>query len=139
MSIVISNSIDETIDRGRKIANELKAGDILALYGKIGAGKTHFIKGVALGFNYKANVTSPTFNIVHEYQTQNVNLYHFDFYRLENSRELQNIGFHEYLYGEGICLLEWAEKVSDFLPAKIWHVNIKHLSENQREIDVQFK
>ena len=136
MSIFNSRSTDETIAFGKDFAAELSPGDIVALTGSIGAGKTHFIKGIALGLDYEIDVTSPTYNIIHEYHTPEIILYHFDFYRLENANELRNIGFYDYLFGDGICLLEWSDKISQYLPDKIWQVHLLFLNETERQIKV---
>ena len=136
MTVYKTSSTEETIDLGKKFAASLVPGDIVALSGNIGTGKTHFIKGVAQGFGYKIDVTSPTFNILHEYSTSEIVLYHFDFYRLENANELKNIGFYEYLYGGGISLLEWSDKVVEFLPDNIWQIHIQTLDENIRVINI---
>ena len=136
MSIFNSRSTDETIVFGKDFAAELSPGDIVALTGSIGAGKTYFIKGIALGLDYEIDVTSPTYNIIHEYHTPEIILYHFDFYRLENANELRNIGFYDYLFGDGICLLEWSDKVSEYLPDNIWQVHLLFLNETERQIKV---
>ena len=136
MSIFNSRSTDETIAFGKDFAAELSPGDIVALTGSIGAGKTHFIKGIALGLDYEIDVTSPTYNIIHEYHTPEIILYHFDFYRLENANELRNIGFYDYLFGDGICLLEWSDKISEYLPDNIWQVHLLFLNDTERQIKV---
>ena len=136
MSIFNSRSTDETIAFGKDFAAELSPGDIVALTGSIGAGKTYFIKGIALGLDYEIDVTSPTYNIIHEYHTPEIILYHFDFYRLENANELRNIGFYDYLFGDGICLLEWSDKILEYLPENIWQVHLLFLNETERQIKV---
>ena len=79
--------------------------------------------------------TSPTFNIIQEYTTGRLPIYHFDFYRLESTTELVGLGFDDYLFGDGICLMEWAEKVASFIPTEHWSINIEIIDDNSREID----
>lgn len=131
-----SASPKQTMEIARNFAKRLKPGDAVAIFGEMGAGKTHFIKGVADSFSYNGQVTSPTFNIVNEYETSEVILYHFDFYRLEDARDLQNIGFEEYLFAEGICLIEWAEKIKKYLPESFWSVQIDTVDDTHREIRI---
>ena len=107
---------EQTIAHGAAIAADLKPGDTLALVGDLGAGKTHFSKGIVAGLSCDAPVTSPTFTLVHEYRGGQLPIFHFDFYRLENAQELLNIGWDDYLDAQGICIVEWADKFPDLLP-----------------------
>jgi tRNA threonylcarbamoyladenosine biosynthesis protein TsaE len=116
LATILSHSIEETSAFGRSIASTLRRGDVLALCGELGAGKTHFVKGVAAGLGAGAIVTSPTFTLIHEYTGGRLPLFHFDFYRLENETEAIGIGLEEYLDGEGACAIEWAEKFPALLP-----------------------
>jgi tRNA threonylcarbamoyladenosine biosynthesis protein TsaE len=95
----------------------LRARDVLALCGDLGAGKTQFVKGLAAGLGYKSDVTSPTFTLIHEYLGGRLPLYHFDFYRLESEGEALRLGVEEYLGGEGVCVVEWADKFPALLPS----------------------
>jgi tRNA threonylcarbamoyladenosine biosynthesis protein TsaE len=106
-----SLSPDETFDLGEKLGEKLNNGDIVALYGELGAGKTVFTKGIAKGLGVCEEITSPTFTLLKEYEGRN-RLYHFDLYRIEDEEALENIGFYEYLGGEGVCVIEWADKAS---------------------------
>jgi tRNA threonylcarbamoyladenosine biosynthesis protein TsaE len=115
---VATSSEAETVALGTSLAAELRAGDVVALYGTLGTGKTHFIKGVCAGLGAGTHVTSPTFTIINEYRGGRIPVYHFDFYRMKDLRELREIGFDEYLSGDGVCLLEWAERVEGLLPAR---------------------
>ena len=108
---------DQTIDYGVEVAAQLSAGDTLALVGDLGAGKTHFSKGIVAGLGCQADVTSPTFTLVHEYTGGRVPVFHFDFYRLESAEELLNIGWDDYLDAGGVAIVEWADKFPELLPA----------------------
>ena len=117
MASTISHSPAETFAFGQAVAATLRAGDVLALCGELGAGKTHFVKGLAAGLGAAGEVTSPTFTLIHEYPGGRLPLFHFDFYRLESADELLRIGFDDYLDGAGVLALEWAEKFPALLPA----------------------
>ena len=101
---------------GRKLAEELEAGDILALIGDLGTGKTTLTKSVAAGLGVTEDITSPTFNIVNEYHSGRLPLYHFDVYRLESGADLFEIGGEEYFDAGGVCIIEWADLVAEVLP-----------------------
>ena len=116
MVTTILQSVEETIALGKTLAASLRRGDVLALCGGLGAGKTHFIKGVAAGLESADMVTSPTFTLLHEYLGGRLPLYHFDFYRLDDEDEALRIGLDEYLDGDGITAIEWADKFPALLP-----------------------
>lgn len=106
----ISKSQEDTIEFAKSYAKTLKKGDILLLEGDLGAGKTVFTKGLVLAFSKdKQDAISPTFTLVNEYDTH-PKIYHFDFYRIKNEDELIAIGIEEYLYGDGVCVIEWPER-----------------------------
>ncbi|MEG0479970.1 MAG: tRNA (adenosine(37)-N6)-threonylcarbamoyltransferase complex ATPase subunit type 1 TsaE [Clostridium sp.] len=130
-----TSSENETIELGKKIGQNLKRGDILTLNGDLGAGKTHFTKGIAMGLNVDDYVTSPTFTIVNEYRGD-INLYHFDVYRIEYIEQMYDIGFDEYLFGDGICIIEWSDIVKELLPENTIDIVIKKLDDNNREIEI---
>lgn len=111
----VTNCEEETILLGEKFAKSLKCGDVIALYGCIGAGKTVFAKGVAKGLGIKEDVTSPTFSLMKHYMGR-LPLYHFDLYRIESAEELPHIGFYDYLGGDNVCIIEWAENAEDVNP-----------------------
>ncbi|MGB2803450.1 MAG: tRNA (adenosine(37)-N6)-threonylcarbamoyltransferase complex ATPase subunit type 1 TsaE [Candidatus Zixiibacteriota bacterium] len=133
-----TNSAEETKEFGRSLTKCLKPGSVLALIGPLGSGKTVLAQGICSGLQVKAAVTSPTFVIINEYPGRLNNspiwVYHFDLYRLENPEEFAKLGYEEYFYGRGITIIEWAEKVTALLPKKRWEVNLKILSETEREI-----
>jgi tRNA threonylcarbamoyladenosine biosynthesis protein TsaE len=111
-----TNSQEETFALGEKIANDAKKGDIYCLIGDLGVGKTVFSKGFATGLAIQESITSPTFTIIQEYEGA-LPLYHFDMYRIEDPDELEMIGYEDYFFGEGVCLVEWANQVEEVIPA----------------------
>ena len=104
------------IAAGREAGATLKAGDVVALVGDLGAGKTHFTKGVVAGAGCDSEVTSPTFSLVHEYRGGRLPLFHFDFYRVDTADELISLGWDDYLDAGGACIVEWADKFPELLP-----------------------
>ncbi|HEX6594896.1 MAG TPA: tRNA (adenosine(37)-N6)-threonylcarbamoyltransferase complex ATPase subunit type 1 TsaE [Bacillota bacterium] len=122
-------SEQETKEVAKQLANMLKPGDVITLEGDLGAGKTTFTKGLAIGLGVKHTVTSPTFTIVKEYEGT-YPLYHMDVYRLKDSDE--DIGFEEYFSGDGICVVEWASYIVDFLPDQILKISITYVDEQSR-------
>jgi tRNA threonylcarbamoyladenosine biosynthesis protein TsaE len=120
---------------GRTEAAPLRRGDVLALCGELGAGKTHFVKGVAAGLGTSAEITSPTFTLIHEYPGGRLPLYHFDFYRLEDEDEALKIGLDEYLDGDGVCIIEWADKFPGLLPGHTRWFRFNHLPDGARAIE----
>ncbi len=135
----ISNSPDETQAFAADMAKRLKAGDVLCLYGDLGAGKTAFVQGLAKGLGIDEPITSPTFTIVNEYEGR-LPLYHFDVYRIADSDEMYEVGFDEYVYGEGVSVIEWPQLIADILPERRFDIEIKkdlEEGENYREITVR--
>ena len=124
MQIFESSSPLETQKIAEELAKDLKAGDILTLDGDLGAGKTVFSKGIAKGLGIAKEVTSPTFIIMQSYEGGRLPLYHFDVYRLEDSDELLETGAEDYLFGNGVSIIEWAEIIEDILPDNVIRVNI---------------
>ena len=112
----ISNSVDETAAVGRQYANNAQAGDVFALRGELGAGKTQFVKGLVAGLGSNAPVTSPTFTILHEYEGGRIPAYHFDFYRLETREATMRLGLEDYFFGDGVAIVEWADRFPDLIP-----------------------
>lgn len=129
-----SNSEANTINLGKEFASKLSVGDVVCLEGDLGTGKTHFIKGIAEGLGIDASkVSSPTFNIVNEY-TGEIPLYHFDCYRIEREEEMQEIGFDDYLFGDGISVIEWPSKISGLIPENAIKINMEHAGKSKRII-----
>lgn len=110
-------SADETIALGKKIGSRLQKGDIIALQGTLAAGKTTITKGIAFALGVKDEITSPTFCLISEYEG-NMPLYHMDVYRLDGGEDFINLGVEDLMYGDGVSLIEWSEKVMDELPKK---------------------
>jgi tRNA threonylcarbamoyladenosine biosynthesis protein TsaE len=123
------------VELGRAETAQLRRGDVLALCGELGAGKTHFVKGVAAGLGTEAEITSPTFTLIHEYTGGRLPLYHFDFYRLEDEDEALKIGLDEYLDGDGVCIIEWADKFPGLLPAHTRWLRFTHRPDGGRAIE----
>ena len=136
LKINIKN-LEETEVLGVKIGKLLKKGDIICLNGDLGAGKTTFTKSIGIGLEVEDYITSPTFSLINEYRGR-VPLYHFDVYRLENILEIDDLGFDDYLFGSGVCIIEWAEKIQRFLPEDIIIINIEKNEEglNHRLISI---
>jgi tRNA threonylcarbamoyladenosine biosynthesis protein TsaE len=107
---------------------------VLALCGELGAGKTQFVKGLAAGLGYQGDVTSPTFTLIHEYLGGRLPLYHFDFYRLDTEDEAIRLGLEEYLAGDGVCVIEWADKFPGVLPPQTRWLDFSIDGERQRTI-----
>ena len=115
MLLKIKNE-DETERFGRALADQLMPGDIVCLVGDLGTGKTALTKAVAAGLGIEEHIVSPTFNIVKEYRSGRLPLYHFDVYRLGSSEELFEIGARDYFYGQGVCVIEWADLIAEEIP-----------------------
>ena len=138
-----STSVQETIAAGRSFASELHRGDVVALYGELGSGKTQFVKGVCEAFSVQANVTSPSFIILNRYVGsdklgEELLVYHLDLYRVRSSEELYDIGFEEFFYGNGICLIEWADMLQDLVPSNRHDVRLRSCDlEDHRMIEIE--
>ena len=129
----------ETFDFAKNMAEGAKKGDIYCLCGDLGVGKTVFTKGFAQGLGIDEHITSPTFTIVNEYEGT-LPFYHFDVYRIGDIDEMYDIGFEEYIYGEGVCLIEWADIIKDIIPENaVWIKIEKDLEKgiDYRKIEVK--
>ena len=135
---MISNSVEETIGIGKRLAAKLKRGDCVALVGDLGSGKTVLTKGIAEGLGVKnpRYVNSPTFVIIKEYKGK-LPLYHFDLYRLDHPGMLDSCNFEEYFYGDGVSVVEWADKIRGLLPKKRWEVLLSAAGKNKRKIAIR--
>ena len=131
-SLTLTNR-DATIALGKKIGQQLVAGDVLVLDGDLGAGKTTFTKGLAAGLEIPDIIKSPTFTIIHEYQDGRLPLYHMDAYRLENGGA-EDLGLEEYVDGDGVSVVEWAEFVEDELPADFLAIHFKRTDDDNTRV-----
>jgi tRNA threonylcarbamoyladenosine biosynthesis protein TsaE len=130
-----TESVEEMMTLGARIAKILGPGAVLALYGDLGSGKTHFVKGVAEGLGISsADVRSPTFTILSVHDDGDRPLYHFDAYRVQNPDEFVELGFEDYVHGDGITCIEWADRVSDLLPPDTIHLRFHHVAPSERRI-----
>jgi tRNA threonylcarbamoyladenosine biosynthesis protein TsaE len=120
-----SFSAEETYNIGKKLAKECQPGDVILLNGDLGVGKTVFAKGFGEGLHIKEPINSPTFTILQEYDTGKIPFYHFDVYRISDVSEMDEIGYDDYFFGNGICLIEWAERIEEIIPEKRINVIIE--------------
>ncbi|SHH53703.1 tRNA threonylcarbamoyladenosine biosynthesis protein TsaE [Anaerosphaera aminiphila DSM 21120] len=127
--------VEETENFGLALGKLLKPGDVICLNGDLGAGKTTLTKSIGKGMGIEDYITSPTFAIINEYYGD-INLYHFDTYRLETDEDVFYLGFDEYFYGNGVCIIEWADKIKNALPEDYLELNITRRGELEREIEV---
>ena len=134
MAIFISEKKEDTIEFAIKFAKTLSPGDVVLLNGEMGAGKTVFAKGVAVGLGIEDEILSPTYAYMNDY---NGKLYHFDCYRLKCGEQAEALGLCDYFYSNGICLVEWAENISSVLPEKVKKVNIVKLGDDKRRIEYE--
>ena len=123
--IIETHDPEETFEVGRKIGMNAKPGQIYSLTGDLGVGKTVFTQGVAAGLGITEPVNSPTFTIIQEYEDGRLPFYHFDVYRIGDLEEMEEIGYDDYFFGQGICLIEWAELIEEILPEKRIEVTIE--------------
>ena len=133
----ITNSAEETIELGKKIGSLLKPGDVIAMTGTLAAGKTTITKGIAQALGIKDNITSPTFCLISEYEGEKMPLYHFDVYRLDGEEDFETLGADEMLYGKGVCIIEWSEKVKSELPSKTIWMTITPSDGGERTIRIE--
>ena len=119
----LSQNASETRDIGQKLGKLLREGDLVALNGDLGAGKTTLIQGISLGLNSKDHVSSPSFSLIKEYAGEKP-IYHFDLYRLTKMEEFEDLGYEEYFYGNGVTLIEWSAKIKYFLPESMLQIHI---------------
>ena len=132
-----TSTSEETIDLGRKIGSLLKAGDVIAMTGTLAAGKTTITKGIAESLGVSDNITSPTFCLISEYDGSKMPLYHMDVYRLEDAEDFVNLGVEDMLYGNGVCIIEWSEKVQSELPKKTIFMKITPSEDGTRTIEIK--
>ena len=133
-----SFSSDDTLNFAKNLASKLQKKDVIVLTGELGSGKTKFVEGILSYFNLEDEISSPTFTIVNEYKKDDINIYHFDVYRLEDSSEFYAIGGDEY-FENGICLIEWGELIEDALPNEYIKIDFSRndINENERTLNIQ--
>ena len=132
----ITHSAQETVDLGEKIGSLLKSGDVIAMTGTLAAGKTTITKGIAKALGITDVVTSPTFCLISEYEGTKMPLYHMDVYRLDGPEDFINLGVQDMLDGDGVCIVEWSEKVSSELPKRTIKIEITPLEDGSRQIKI---
>ena len=120
-----SFSPEDTFRIARELGKQAEAGDVFCLNGDLGVGKTLFSQGFAQGLGIQESVNSPTFTIVQVYDEGRLPLYHFDVYRIEDSEEMEEVGFMDMIYGDGVCLIEWANLIADILPERYTTITIE--------------
>ena len=123
--IIETNSAEETFALGKALGEKASPGQIYTLDGDLGTGKTVFTQGVAAGLGITEPVNSPTFTIIQEYETGRMPFYHFDVYRIGDIEEMEEIGYDDYFFGEGICLIEWADLIREILPEHVIRITIE--------------
>ena len=133
-----TSSAEETQELGKRLGSFLKKGDVIALQGPLAAGKTTLTKGIALSLGVKDTITSPTFCLISEYEGK-IPLYHFDVYRLQGADDFANLGAEDMIYGDGVCLIEWSEKIMEELPKKtiIVKLSVNPCDPNARDIQIE--
>ena len=134
--LTVTNSAAETKALGEKLASRLKAGDVVVLEGELGAGKSELARGIARGLGVTETVTSPSFTILNVYESGRCPLYHFDWYRLESEEELYELGMDEYLGGDGIAVIEWAERCPEAVPENVLRIRLEVTGGESRRITV---
>ncbi len=130
---IVLKGLKETEEFGEKLGSILKPGDIISLTGDLGAGKTALTKSIGKGLGVEDYITSPTFTLINEYKGR-INLYHFDVYRLEGSMDLYDLGFEEYIYSDGISIIEWGDKIEEALPKERINIRIEKGTELDERI-----
>lgn len=135
--VIQTKSVSETIRFGKRIGGLLLAGDVVALMGELGTGKTHFIKGLAAGVGVKKSgyISSPSFTLINEYRGK-LPFYHIDLYRLEVEREVEELGIEEYFHRGGITAIEWADKIPSLLPPDNLKIHIHYIGKHARSLEI---
>ncbi|KAJ48831.1 tRNA threonylcarbamoyladenosine biosynthesis protein TsaE [Clostridium tetanomorphum] len=132
MEFIVQN-VSQTVEIGKQIGRLANPGDIICLIGDLGTGKTHLTKGIAEGLNIKDHITSPTFNIVNEYNDGRLKFYHFDVYRVNDPDEIAAIGFDEYIFDDGVSIIEWANYIEELIPDEHMLILIEKISKENTD------
>ena len=125
MTVYESFSEEMTYEIGKQLGEKASKGEIICLDGDLGVGKTVFTKGFAKGLGIEENIDSPTFTIIQEYREGRLPLFHFDTYRIGDISEMDEIGYEDYFYGDGVCLIEWASRIEELIPSSAIKINIE--------------
>ncbi len=131
-----SGSFEQTVSIGEQIGSRLEPGDVISLEGPLGSGKTSFVKGVARALDIREEITSPSFTLISEYRGK-LPLYHMDLYRIDSTEEFELLGAEELIYGRGVTVIEWAEKMREYLPEKRISLLFRLRENGEREIDIE--
>ena len=132
---LFSNSVKDTIVIGKIIARNAKKGDIICLFGNFGSGKTVLTKGIAEGLGVdEKNIVSPSFVLLREYLKARIPLFHFDLYRLKDPKDILDIGYEEYLFGEGVTVIEWADRLNSLKPEEFLSINLSVKGSSKRQL-----
>ncbi|MFQ9933527.1 MAG: tRNA (adenosine(37)-N6)-threonylcarbamoyltransferase complex ATPase subunit type 1 TsaE [Lachnospiraceae bacterium] len=123
--VIDTNKYEETFELGVKYGEQAQKGAVICLDGDLGVGKTVFTQGFAKGLGIQEPINSPTFTIVQEYHEGRLPFYHFDVYRISDVSEMDEIGYEDYFFGEGVCLIEWASVIEDIIPENSIHITIE--------------
>jgi len=134
---LVTHSPEETIAAAEKLGKLLRPGDMIAYKGGLGAGKTTFTRGIAVGMGLRDDVSSPTFALVNEYRGDKITLYHFDMYRIMTEDGLESTGFYDYPFEDNVAAVEWSENIAEFLPNGTIFITISTIGENDREIIIE--
>ncbi|ADL52718.1 tRNA (adenosine(37)-N6)-threonylcarbamoyltransferase complex ATPase subunit type 1 TsaE [Clostridium cellulovorans] len=138
---IITNNVADTLSLGEKIGNLARSGDIICINGDLGTGKTHLTKGIAKGLSIDEHITSPTFNIVNEYEGR-LKFYHFDVYRVNDPDEIYAIGFDEYIFSDGVSVIEWSNYINELIPKEHIDITIEKLTDmgdDYRKISITYE
>jgi len=133
---ITTSSAEQTQSYGHTLASRLLPGDVICLWGNLGSGKTTLTQGICRGLQSKEIAVSPSYGLIHEYQGI-CDIYHLDLYRLDNSAQAEEIGITEYLYGRGISILEWPERIRDILPESRLDIHLTRLDQQTRKIEIK--
>ena len=125
ITVIESFSPEETLELGKKMGQQALPGEVYTLVGDLGVGKTVFTQGIAMGLEIEESICSPTFTIVQVYEEGRMPFYHFDVYRIGDIEEMDEIGYEDYFYGEGLCMIEWANLIEEILPSKRKEITIE--------------
>ncbi len=133
---ITTTSADETTALGERLGRLLAPGDVVALFGDLGAGKTTLTRGIAVGLGLDADIHSPTFTLIHEHPGR-VQLYHVDLYRLSSEQEVETLGLEEYIYSDGVTVIEWGDRMKSLLPAERLDITLRMTGDTDRELTLE--